>query len=278
MDNWWLIYNEADVERNRAYIDMYFASCGKRGIDLRLITVNSVPSDPEKLCSGQPLPSKAINRSRDWQLSAYLEEKGVRVYNDSHTAELGNDKLKAVRFAEKLGIPVPVTVENEGDIDTWPKVMKSRGGHGGTEVFLLHDRHEYEVLKDTKTADGSSFIFQKPVSDMGKDLRIYITGGEITAAMMRQSYNDFRSNYCLGGTASVHELTDEERQIAEKICSELHPAHIGIDLIYDGGKPVFNEIEDAVGSRMLYRYTDIDVVELYVAHVLGGARRDAGKD
>ena len=107
---------------------------------------------------------------------------------------------------------------------------------------------------------------------MGKDLRIYITGGEITAAMMRQSYNDFRSNYCLGGTASVHELTDEERQIAEKICSELHPAHIGIDLIYDGGKPVFNEIEDAVGSRMLYRYTDIDVVELYVAHVFGGSR------
>ena len=33
---------------------------------------------------------------------------------------------------------------------------------------------------------------------------------------------------------------------------------------------MFNEIEDAVGSRMLYRYTDIDVVELYVAHVLGG--------
>ena len=40
----------------------------------------------------------------------------------------------------------------------------------------------------------------------------------------------------------------------------------GIDLIFHEGRPVLNEIEDVVGSRMLYAHTDLDIQELFLDH------------
>ena len=85
--------------------------------------------------------------------------------------------------------------------------------------------------------------------------------------MLRSSDSDFRSNYSLGGNAEISGLTPKESGIIKKLLSRLTIGHAGIDLIYHKGMPVFNEIEDVVGSRMLYRYTDIDVVKLFMDHI-----------
>ena len=119
------------------------------------------------------------------------------------------------------------------------------------------------------STDNKSWIYQKLASDTGKDLRVYITGNKVTAAMLRTSENDFRSNFSLGGKASVCTLSAEEKAMVEKMIDGLDIGHCGIDLIFDNGEPVFNEIEDVVGSRMLYKYTDIDVVEEFVEYIAG---------
>ena len=38
----------------------------------------------------------------------------------------------------------------------------------------------------------------------------------------------------------------------------------GVDLLYDQGHPVLGEVEDVVGSRMLYQTSDLDIVGLYL--------------
>ena len=43
---------------------------------------------------------------------------------------------------------------------------------------------------------------------------------------------------------------------------------MGIDFVFDNGKIIFNEIEDVVGSRMVYTYTDIDIVDIYIKYLL----------
>ena len=79
----------------------------------------------------------------------------------------------------------------------------------------------------------------------------------------------FRANFSLGGTASLITPTREERFMATELAEALPSDFIGIDIIYDkGGSPVFNEIEDAVGSRMLYTYTDIDIIKQFAEHIL----------
>ena len=43
--------------------------------------------------------------------------------------------------------------------------------------------------------------------------------------------------------------------------------YYGIDFVFDGGQPVFNEIEDTVGARMVYSVTDIDILDLYCDYI-----------
>ena len=38
--------------------------------------------------------------------------------------------------------------------------------------------------------------------------------------------------------------------------------------LVNNGKAVFNEIEDAVGARMIYEKTDIDIVGIFVDYIV----------
>ena len=55
--------------------------------------------------------------------------------------------------------------------------------------------------------------------------------------------------------------------IIEKVLSHMNFDFAGIDLIYHNGHPVLNEIEDVVGSRMLYNYTDINAGKEYIRYI-----------
>ena len=57
-------------------------------------------------------------------------------------------------------------------------------------------------------------------------------------------------------------------QMCAQIASLLKPALVGIDFIFHEGKTYINEIEDAVGTRMLYQYTDLQIVDMYMAYIL----------
>ncbi len=292
--NCYLIYQKEDIDYNRAYIDMYFRSCAKRSIHPELITPDAFFDNPEMPVKGMETDI-VINRSRDINIALMCEKMSIPVFNGSQICRLGNDKLAAVNYAEKKGIRVMPTFKSAEGLD-FPFVMKSRDGHGGNEVFMIKNEREFASVMAMTGAmihgsgevkeypDRGAFeikpavlsavaddrwIYQKAATDTGRDLRVYITGNKITAAMLRTSENDFRSNYSLGGRAAVYELSAEERNLVERLMDGLDIGHCGIDFIFDHGEPVFNEIEDVVGSRMLYKYTDIDVVEEYVEYITG---------
>ena len=95
-------------------------------------------------------------------------------------------------------------------------------------------------------------------------------GGEIVCAFLRVSDNDFRSNYCLGGRAETYNLNEEEKNKVNRIIELVTPLgadYYGIDFVFNNGKAVFNELEDAVGARMIYANTDIDIIEMYVDYI-----------
>ncbi|MCR5251963.1 MAG: ATP-grasp domain-containing protein [Lachnospiraceae bacterium] len=258
-----LIYRREDVEKNRAYIALYEEECKKRGLGFSLILYEETDRD---LSLRKDSGFFVINRSRSAALAASLEERGIPVFNNSEVSRVGNDKLLAIRRAETWGLPVMRTEESsEAFGGSFPLVMKTADGHGGSEVFLIRSAAEAEGI--AAAHPGRSFLFQEFCDTPGRDLRIYIVGNRICAAMLRTSDTDFRSNYSLGGNAVPHSLTPEEQAIIETILSELTIGHAGIDLIYHQGNPVFNELEDVVGSRMLYRHTNIDIVHIYMDHI-----------
>ncbi len=246
----WIIYDKKDAEKNIAFISRLSAELAKYDIESKLVFLGSEPT--------KETPSFAINRSRDHKVAERLEHKGVKVFNEAALTKLSNDKRKMWEFFEGK-------VPQMKLVNDYPFVLKSLDGHGGGEVFMINSREEED--KAVLALGTKDYIKQEVCSDLGKDKRVYIVGNEVIATVLREA-EDFRSNYSLGGKATAADLTEKEKEIVDKITKIINIDYAGIDLIYHNGEPVFNEIEDPVGARMLYENTDIDIVEIFVKYIV----------
>lgn len=277
-----IVYAEDAAKQNSHYIDMYFDACAKRNIQLKLIILQRLTfctkdNEPCLIYEGEKLelPDFAIMRCPDIALARFLEFSDVAVFNNSDCIENANDKRLTYIRAAKSGLKIMDTyysLSSARDAGSFPLVVKSAHGAGGRAVMLAHDEKELEEAVLKIAPDEA--VIQKLASDTGKDLRVYFVGNEIVCAMLRKSETDFRSNYGLGGSAALYELSEEEKRMAYKAASMFDLSYAGVDFIFDNGEMVFNEVEDAVGARMLYANTDIDKVDIYVEHIF---RKVSGK-
>ena len=256
-----LVYTSADAEYNKWFIDHIIEEGRKCNLDIRLVL-----SDKEEIPDNKY--SFAIVRNRDSKLCKRLEENNIRCFNSSYVVNIGNDKWEMYKDFNAAGIPVMYTQKTKLP---YPFVMKPVNGHGGENVYLIKNADEYEsVISNIPDDRQGDLIYQVIATEKGRDIRVYVVGGTILTAMERiavDTEKDFRSNYSLNGNAKEHALTDEELKLAAKVADHIKADFVGIDLIYNNGRPVVNEIEDAVGTRMLYSLTDIDPVREFVAHI-----------
>lgn len=254
-----LVYNKADVGRNGWFISELIKRSADLSIELSLYT-GSFDASFLKLLSKADI---VLNRSRDIRVNQLCKEQGVICVNNEKTVRLGNNKWENFLFAVENGIPRIDTVlcEEGASFPDFPFVMKEIFGHGGHEVYWVENIEKYERLIKKP---GKTYIAQRAVSEHTKDLRIYMVGDRILTSILRSSADDFRSNYSRGGEISLFEPDKDVLEIAQKVQRLLDSDFIGIDFIPDEGKWYLNEIEDAVGSRMVYQLTDIDVAGLYL--------------
>ncbi len=240
-----LIYTKEEAERNKFVVQKITNALGAE--------LKTPDYDGEA--------SFVINRTNDFKVAERFEKRGIRVFNSASFTRLANDKQACYDFMEKNGIEIMPTRYN-----TPPFVKKPKDGHGGTGVIMCYSFEEYD----------ENMVCQKPASDLGKDLRVYVIGGKIIASILRVSKSDFRSNFCLGGEAIPYTLSTDEEKHVKKIISLLDGGfYYGIDFVFNNGKIVFNEIEDTVGARMVYEKTDIDIINLFCNKIKIGAQRPA---
>lgn len=276
----WILYSDKEKGISDGYIDLYRKACEKNAMSAELgICRTECTSAPEyerklKELVIREKPVYVINRTRDYHIARLLENMGILVFNHSKTAELGNDKAKAYHYMEQRGIPVMPTVYGIQKPPQWyPAVIKSCDGHGGTEVYLVQNEAAWAEWKSDHQAQAESqphekqYIMQQAASEPGRDVRVYIVGNRITAAVLRTSDTDFRSNYCLGGSVKLYTLSSRERRLAEQAAAGLKIGMAGIDFIFHNGEMVFNEIEDTAGARGLYTLSDYDIVDDYVRYI-----------
>ncbi|WP_018296391.1 ATP-grasp domain-containing protein [Corynebacterium lubricantis] len=260
MLNLWLVYDAERRARNGWMIEHYIECGAKQGIKISLID--------EHL----PLPAEradaAIIRCVAPQLRAECERLGIPVHNPTEVAAVTNDKWSSYQYFSTRGIPMLETYRaTVAPPLAFPFVAKPVDGHGGAGVELIQNEQQWANY----SSQNDVFLAQELADTPGVDLRIYLLGGEIVAAMLRESASDFRSNFSLGGSARFYELGAEERGLVEKILvalPSLRGSFVGIDLMPHGGGWVLNEIEDVVGTRMLYTHTDIDIVPEHLRFIV----------
>ena len=260
----WIIYNEEDVEKNRRFIKFVTEKLSNYNIATKLIILQE-----QKDIAGlirENKPDFAINRSRNCKVALMLEVAGVKVFNNSKVTKIANNKEETFNYLDGTVEYMPFFDRENKDKVNYPCVIKATAGHGGSQVFMAGSEKEAhsieEKLKDVK------YIYQECSTDLGKDVRVYIVGNKIIASMLRTSTESFKSNYSLGGSARPYELNNNEKSMVRKILKKLPIDYGGIDFIFNNGKAVFNEIEDAVGARMIYEKTDIDIVGIFVDYIV----------
>ena len=108
-------------------------------------------------------------------------------------------------------------------------VVKPKDGHGGQGVRLIRSG------EPVPPQDGN-LVYQAVADTPGQDLRVWLLGGEIYAACLRRSATDFRSNYCLGGSAAVYPLTPAERAQVSNIAALVQADYYAIDFVRHQGR------------------------------------------
>jgi RimK family alpha-L-glutamate ligase len=257
----WLIYDEIGRVRNKWFIEHIIEVAHKYNLSVELkITEGDIPPSP--------LPDFAVVRTICPQINCYLQNHGVVTFNNFTTSKIANDKWQTYLLCRELNIPVMETTEFESANKNtlgYPVILKSVSGHGGAQVFMTKD--ESTLNEAAQKLQGNKCILQRPSSTLGKDMRVYCMGDEVVAGVLRQSDSDFRSNFSLGGRATLCEVSDEQRAIIQQLHTKLNYDFVGIDFIIDDGHWVLNEIEDVVGTRMLYECTPSDIVEKYICYI-----------
>lgn len=234
-----LVYSKEEAERNAFTVEKI---C--KGLGTKLVTPDY---------RGEA--AFVVNRSNDYEIARYYEQRDIRVFNGAQFTRIANDKQLCYDFMEQNGIEIMQTRYR-----SVPFVKKPKNSHGGQGVVMCYNTAEYDENK----------VCQKPASNLGRDVRVWVIGGEIVCAFLRVSDNDFRSNYCLGGRAETYNLNEEEKSKVNRIIELVTPLgadYYGIDFVFNNGKAVFNELEDAVGARMIYANTEIDIIEMYVDYI-----------
>ncbi|WP_170270273.1 ATP-grasp domain-containing protein [Heliorestis acidaminivorans] len=278
----WLIYNQKDAQRNEAYIKWFLEEAKDLDVELSLLLKEDLTFGIAKqklFCNyrGEAIakPDFAIVRNRDALFSEQLELMAIRTFNSSKVSRICNDKARTHQYLAGYEIPMLDTVFwRAGEFSEYklaylnfPIVVKTVAGHGGQEVYQVKNE---QALRDLLNTLASKDLILQAMGQAGRDVRVFVVGKEIVGAVLRQSEQDFRSNYSLGGQSQLYDLSLEQRELVHKVIDAFDElAMVGVDFIFDQeGRFVLNEIEDVVGSRTLSLHSDVNIVRKYLLHIM----------
>ena len=252
-----IVYSKVDQEKNTWFINQCVQRFKEKGVSLFYKEENEL----EDYLNHHSV-SFVLYRGRNYKIVEMVEEKGIRCFNNHFTNKIANDKWLTYQFLSATNIPVIQSFSSLEEINSFPLIMKSVDGHGGQEVYLIQNAKEAETNKKV----NKRYVYQKFYSNSG-DLRLYVLNKEVVGAVLRQSKNDFRSNFSLGGEVSGYTPSKRVRNLAIKVAVLLNADYIGVDFIKVNNRWCVNEIEDPVGARMLYLTSNIDIIKILVDYI-----------
>jgi ribosomal protein S6--L-glutamate ligase len=141
-----------------------------------------------------------------------FEMMGIFTANESQAISRARDKLRALQLLARNGIGLPVTgfahstKDIDGLLDTVggpPVVVKLTEGTQGMGIVLAETRKAAEsVISAFRQLDANILVQEFIREAGGADIRAFVVGNRVVAAMRRQSPpGEFRSNLHRGGTA-----------------------------------------------------------------------------
>lgn len=207
----------------------------------------------------------------------FLRQSGCLLINAYPTVSLSRNKLAQQQILSEAHIPVPdwavirhpsqtaIAVQTLG----FPMMAKVAIGGRGKGVFYIENEKTLQPILDYLTIrDRNPVILQKCIIESaGKDIRAFVIGNRVIAAMERTSQSeDVRANVAIGGKGEAFAVTPQIEHIALLATQAMQLEIAGVDILLSKSGPVVIEVNACPAFSELQEVTGINVAEKIIEY------------
>jgi ribosomal protein S6--L-glutamate ligase len=207
-----------------------------------------------------------------------FEVMGVTSVVSSQAIARARDKMRSLQLLSNgdIGLPTTGFAHDVRDVDSLlqaigppPYIIKLLEGSQGMGVVLAETRKAAQsVIVAFRQLDANILVQRFVAEAEGRDLRAFVVGGRVIAAMERQAADgEFRANLHQGGTAAPVDLTPEEEQTALRAAEVLDLGVAGVDMLRSDEGPVVIEVNASPGLEGIEAASGVDVAGAIVTYL-----------
>ena len=207
-----------------------------------------------------------------------FQEMDVFCANTAHGITNSRDKLRSLQILSRhsIGIPRTTYVRDKNDVipaiervGGAPVVIKLIEGTQGIGVLLAESMKAAESIIELLQSQKQNVLIQKFVAESkGKDIRAFVIGDRVVAAMRRTAQGqEFRSNVHRGGLAEAVDLNEEYQQTAVRSAQILGLQVAGVDMLEGATGPQIMEVNSSPGLEGIESCTELDVAGAVIDYI-----------
>ncbi len=207
-----------------------------------------------------------------------FQEMDVFCANTAHGINNSRDKLRSLQLLSRhqIGIPRTTFVHNKKDVlpaiervGGAPVVIKLIEGTQGVGVLLADTVKQAEAIIELLQAQKQNVLIQKFVAESkGKDIRAFVVGDRVVAAMRRVAQGqEFRSNVHRGGIAEPVDLPQEYIETAVRATQIMGLQVAGVDMLESSSGPQIMEVNSSPGLEGIETCTGLDVAGAVIEYI-----------
>ncbi len=207
-----------------------------------------------------------------------LEQMDIYTPNTANGITNSRDKLRSLQILSRhdIGIPHTTFVRDRKDvlpaierIGGAPVIIKILEGTQGVGVILAETTKVAEAIIETMQSAKQNVLVQHFVNESkGKDIRAFVIGDTVVAAMRRVAQGDeFRSNVHRGGLAEAVELDDVYKETAVRAAQIMGLRVAGVDMLEGKNGPQIMEVNSSPGLEGIEGATGLDIAGAIVEYI-----------
>lgn len=213
-----------------------------------------------------------------------FEQMGTFTLTSSAAITQTRDKLRCLQMLSRfqIGLPPTVFVRNSKGVRPAidmvggaPVIIKLLEGTQGVGVILAESAKVAEAIVETLQSVRQNVLIQKFVTESrGRDVRAFVVGGRVVAAMRRTAQGEeFRSNVHRGGKTEKLSLDSSYERTAIRAAEIMGLDVAGVDMLEGNDGPLVMEVNSSPGLEGIERATSVDVASIVVECLEKGAHK-----
>lgn len=207
-----------------------------------------------------------------------FEMAEVFTLNSSDGISRSRDKLRSMQILSRAGVGLPTTSfahatqDINGILDVVggaPVVVKLLEGTQGLGVVLAETKKAAESVIGAFRQLDANILVQEFIKEAGgADIRAFVVGGKVVAAMRRQgAAGDFKSNLHRGGSAEMVKLSAKERATAVRAAKSMGLNVAGVDMLQGAEGPLVLEVNSSPGLEGIENASGTDIADQIIEYI-----------